>query len=117
VLDRYQKVVAAEGTKVQATVNPHNQTLMVAIPLGIVGALILIAMWIAHFGLFLRGAGLAAWVGLVVVAQNVLGGLFNTHLFDFVQSWLYIFGVGVMGGVMFAQSREAMSLSSGGARA
>jgi O-antigen ligase len=117
VRDRYQKAVAAEGTKVQATVNPHNQTLMVAIPLGIVGALILIAMWIAHFGLFLRGAGLAAWIGLVVVAQNVLGGLFNTHLFDFVQGWLYIFGVGIMGGVMFAQSCEAVSLSSSGARA
>jgi O-antigen ligase len=117
VRDRYEKAVAAEGTKVQATVNPHNQTLMVAIPLGIVGALILIAMWIAHFGLFLRGAGLAAWIGLVVVAQNVLGGLFNTHLFDFVQGWIYIFGVGVMGGVMFAQSRQAAGLSSGGARA
>jgi O-antigen ligase len=117
VRDRYEKAVAAEGTKVQATVNPHNQTLMVAIPLGIVGALILIAIWIAHFGLFLRGAGLAAWIGLVVVAQNVLGGLFNTHLFDFVQGWIYIFGVGVMGGVMFAQSRQAAGLSSGGARA
>jgi O-antigen ligase len=119
VRDRYAKAVAAEGTHVQATVNPHNQTFMVAIQLGIVGALILIAMWIAHLALFIRGTGLAAWIGLVVVAQNVLGGLFNTHLFDFVQGWLYIFGVGVMGGVMLAQSREvaASVLSSGGARA
>lgn len=118
VRDRYAKAVAAEGTHVQATVNPHNQTFMVAIQLGIVGALILIAMWIAHLALFIRGTGLAAWIGLVVVAQNVLGGLFNTHLFDFVQGWLYIFGVGVMGGVMLAQSREvaASVLSSGGAR-
>jgi O-antigen ligase len=118
VRDRYAKAVAAEGTHVQATVNPHNQTFMVAIQLGIVGALILIAMWIAHLALFIRGTGLAAWIGLVVVAQNVLGGLFNTHLFDFVQGWLYIFGVGVMGGVMLAQSREvaASILSSGGAR-
>ena len=103
VRDRYEKVVAGEGTKVQPTVNPHNQTFMVAIPLGIVGALILIAMWIAHFGLFLRGMGLSAWIGLVIVAQNILGGLFNTHLFDFVQGWIYIFGVGAMGGVMFAR--------------
>jgi O-antigen ligase len=113
VRDRYQKAVAAEGTHVQATVNPHNQTFMVAIQLGIAGALVLIAMWIAHLALFLRGAGLAAWIGLVVVAQNVLGGLFNTHLFDFVQGWLYIFGVGVMGGVMLARA----PLSSGAARA
>ncbi|MET0866603.1 MAG: O-antigen ligase family protein, partial [Pseudorhodoplanes sp.] len=100
VRDRYEKAVAAEGTKVQATVNPHNQILMVAIPLGAIGAVLLIAMWIAHFALFVRGAGLAAWIGLVIVAQNVIGGLFNTHLFDFVQGWIYIFGVGAMGGVM-----------------
>ncbi len=119
VRDRYEKAVAAEGTKVQATVNPHNQILMVAIPLGILGALLLLAMWIAHFGLFVRGAGLAAWIGLVIVTQNVLGGLFNNHLFDFVQGWLYIFGVGAAGGVMFAQSlgaRQPVAMS-GGARA
>ena len=104
VRDRYQKAVAAENSSAQATVNAHNQTLMVAIPLGIVGALILIAMWISHLALFLRGAGLAAWIGLLVVAQNILGGLFNTHLFDFVQGWLYIFGAGVMGGVVLARA-------------
>ncbi|MET0278691.1 MAG: O-antigen ligase family protein [Pseudorhodoplanes sp.] len=119
VRDRYEKAVAAEGTKVQATVNPHNQILMVAIPLGAIGAVLLIAMWIAQFALFVRGAGLAAWIGLVIVAQNVIGGLFNTHLFDFVQGWIYIFGVGAMGGVMFAQPRVAREtvLSSGGVRA
>lgn len=105
VRDRYEKVVAAEGTKAQPTVNPHNQTFMVAIQLGLIGAAILIAMWIAHFALFLRGATLAAWIGLAVVAQNVIGSLFNTHLFDFVQGWLYIFGVGAMGGTMFMTSR------------
>jgi O-antigen ligase len=104
VRDRYQKAVAAENPSVKATVNAHNQTLMVAIPLGIVGALILSAMWIAHFGMFLRGTGLAAWIGLLVVAQNILGGLFNTHLFDFVQGWLYVFGTGVMGGMMLARA-------------
>ena len=104
VRDRYQKAVAAENPSVKATVNAHNQTLMVAIPLGIVGALILSAMWIAHFGMFLRGTGLAAWIGLLIVAQNILGGLFNTHLFDFVQGWLYVFGAGVMGGMMLARA-------------
>lgn len=119
VRDRYAKAVAAEGTHVQSSENPHNQTFMVAIQLGAVGALILIAMWIAHFGLFVRGAGLAAWIGLVVVAQNIIGGLFNTHLFDFVQGWLYIFGVGVAGGVMLTQARaiRALAMSSGEARA
>lgn len=113
VRDRYEKAVKAEGTKAQPTVNPHNQTFMVAIQLGLIGALLLIAMWIAHFALFLRGATLAAWIGLAVVAQNIIGGLFNTHLFDFVQGWLYIFGVGAAGGAMLAASRSALPSGAG----
>ena len=107
VRSRYQREVAAEGQTFQPTVNPHNQTFMVAIQLGAIGALILIAMWIAQFGLFARGAGLAAWIGLAIVTQNIVGGLFNTHLFDFVQGWLYIFGVGATGGAILAQRHGA----------
>jgi len=47
----------------------------VAIQLGLVGAAVLWAMWIAHFLLF-RGNGLAEWVGLVLVVQNIVGSLF-----------------------------------------
>ena len=63
------------------------------------GAVVLWAMWIAHLLLF-RGGGLADWVGLVVVVQNIVGSLFNSHLFDFVQGWVYVFGVGVAGGMV-----------------
>ena len=56
------------------------------------------AMWIAHFMLF-RGAGLTAWIGIVVVTENVVSSLVNSHLFDFTQGWLYVFGVGVAGGM------------------
>jgi O-antigen ligase len=80
------------------TSNPHNQTFTVAIQLGLVGALVLWAMWIAHLLLF-RGSGLAEWIGLVVVVQNIIGSLFNSHLFDFGQGWVYMLGVGVAGGV------------------
>lgn len=82
-----------------ATTNPHNQTFAVAIQLGLLGAVVLWAMWIAHLLLF-RGAGLAAWVGLIVVVQNIVGSVFNSHLFDFVQGWVYVVGVGVAGGMM-----------------
>ena len=81
------------------TTNPHNQILTVAIQLGLVGTVALIAMWIAHLALF-RDATLVAWFGLVLVTENIVSSLFNSHLFDFSQGWLYVFGVGVTGGVV-----------------
>jgi hypothetical protein len=80
-----------------AAANPHNQTLAVGIQLGFVGVAILWAMWIAHLLLF-GGKGLVAWIGLVIVVQTVIGSVFNSHLFDFVQGWVYVIGVGVAGG-------------------
>jgi hypothetical protein len=37
----------------------------------------------------------------------VLGSLFNNHLFDFTQAWIYMFGVGVGGAMMLGANREA----------
>jgi uncharacterized membrane protein len=84
---------------VQASVNPHNQTLAVGIHLGLLGAAILFAMWFAHLLPF-RGEGLAALIGLAIVVQTIVGSLFNSHLFDFTQGWCYVIGVGVAGGMM-----------------
>jgi O-antigen ligase len=81
------------------TTNPHNQTLAVAIELGLAGVLVLLAMWLAHLALF-RGVSLAAWFGLLVVSDNVVSSLFNSHLFDFGQGWLYVLGVGIAGGMV-----------------
>jgi hypothetical protein len=77
--------------------NPHQQTFAVAIQLGLIGAAVLWAMWISHLLLF-RGTSFIAWLGLVVVAQNIVSSLFNSHLFDFTQGWVYVFGVGALGG-------------------
>ena len=90
--------VGKTGAAGSATTNPHNQTFAVAIQLGLVGAVLLWAMWIAHLMLF-RGSGLAEWIGLVIVVQNIVGSAFNSHLFDFVQGWIYVIGVGVAGGM------------------
>ena len=90
--------IGQTGPAAVGSVNPHNQILAVAIQLGLLGTAVLVAMWIAHIMLF-RGTGLIAWIGLVVVAQNVVASTFNSHLFDFTQAWLYIFGVGVAGGM------------------
>jgi O-antigen ligase len=103
---KFAEVAASEKSSERPTVNPHNQTFMVGIQLGFIGVLALFAMWIAHFTLFVRGVGLVSWIGLVVVTQNVVGGLFNTHLFDVVQGWIYYFGVGAAGGWMLKHSRD-----------
>jgi O-antigen ligase len=90
---------AADPTAPTDATNPHNQVLATAIPLGLFGVALLLAMWIAHFRMFLL-PGPAAWIGISVVAQNFVGSLFNSHLFDFTQGWLYVFGVGIAGGIM-----------------
>jgi O-antigen ligase len=98
--------VGQSGAAASTTTNPHNQTFAVAIQLGLIGAALLWAMWIAHL-LLLRGNGLAEWIGFVVVVQNVVGSLFNSHLFDFVQGWVYVFGVGVAGGMALKLRAQA----------
>jgi O-antigen ligase len=100
---------AATGPKVlaggQVIGNPHNQTLNVAVQWGIVGVVILYAMWWSHLMLF-RGEGLVAWIGLLVVVQNVFTSLFNSHLFDFHEGWMYVLGVGVAGGMTLRRRLE-----------
>jgi hypothetical protein len=73
--------VGQTGAARVASTNPHNQTLAVAIRLGLVGVAVLWAMWIAHLLLF-RGDSFAEWIGLVIVVQNIVGSLFNSHPFD-----------------------------------
>lgn len=92
----FERAAAGLGSNKRPTTNPHNQTLMVAIQLGVIGGALLFAMWLSHFLLFAVG-GLAGWIGMAVVAQNFIGSLFNNHLTDFTQSWIYMFGVGVAG--------------------
>ena len=105
-------VATASGMAALVSSNPHNQTLAVGIQLGLLGAVVLFAMWLAHAVLFWR-AGFAAWVGLAIVAENLVGSLFNSHLFDFTHGWGYVIGVGVAGGMVLRQEaakQDAQSL-------
>lgn len=96
----FEKAAAGQtGAAGVAAANPHNQTLAVGIQLGVLGIAVLWAMWVAHLTLC-RGTTLAAWIGLVVVVQNITGSLFNSHIFDFVQGWTYVIGLGVAGGMI-----------------
>jgi hypothetical protein len=63
-------------------------------------------MWLAHLMLF-RGGGLTGWIGLVIVVDNIVSSLFNSHLFDFTAGWLYVFGVGVAGGMILRERDSA----------
>jgi O-antigen ligase len=98
--------IGRTGVQGEVSTNPHNLTFAVAIQIGIVGAAVLWAMWLCQLYMF-RGPGLVAWIGLVVVMQNLVGSLFNSFIFDFTEGWLYVFGVGVLAGMMRRQQDAA----------
>ena len=103
-----QAAVGQVGAAADVVGNPHNQTLNIAVQWGVVGIVALYAMWLSHLLLF-RGEGLVAWIGLLVVVQNIFTSLFNSHLFDFHEGWMYVLGAGVAGGmVLKASSRESI---------
>ena len=61
--------------------------------------------------------GLYAWIGLTIVMQNVVCSLVNSHLFDFTQGWLDVFGVGVgVAGGMALRERSSTTAAELGAR-
>jgi O-antigen ligase len=99
-----RSAVGHTGLAAEVTGNPHNQILAVAIQLGFLGVIALISMWIVHLALFSERT-LVGWYGLIIVVSNFVGSLFNSHLFDFGQGWLYVFGVGVLGGVILKQKQ------------
>ncbi len=102
-----EAAINQSGADAEVIGNPHNQTLNVAIQWGAIGVALLYAMWLMHLLLF-RGDGLAAWIGLMIVLQNVFTSLFNSHIFDFHEGWMYVLGVGVAGGMVLGCRREAM---------
>ena len=106
--------VGKTGISAVVTSNPHNQVFAVAIQLGLVGTAILCGMWLAHLLMFAR-PGAVAWFGLVIVIQNIMGSLFNSHLFDYTEGWTYVCCVGALGGAClrnldlpFAQQESSM---------
>ena len=105
--DLFAQVAVGQAGDASAEIfsNPHNQTLNVAVQWGLVGVALLYAMWLSHLGLF-RGDGLTASIGLLVVVQNLFTSLFNSHLFDFHEGWMYVLGVGVAGGMILRADRE-----------
>jgi O-antigen ligase len=54
--------------------------------------------WLVHLLLF-RGDGWVACIGSLVVVPNIFGSLFNPHLFGIHEGWIYVLGVGILGGM------------------
>lgn len=94
----------------QIVANPHNQTLYFAIEWGVIGIILLWAMWIAHFLMFTEMRWIS-WLGIIVVSQNIFDSLFNSHISDYVEGWIYVMGVGVAAGIVF-RSRNAPTAAS-----
>ena len=109
-----QAAVGQTGAAAEIIRNPHNQTLNVAVQWGALGVVTLYAMWFSHLMLF-RGGGLMAWIGLSVVVQNFFTSLFNSHIFDFNEGWMYVLGVGIAGAAVLKghtrETREAAGAS------
>jgi len=96
-----QKGIAAEVIR-----NPHNQSLNVAVQWGVLGIAVLYVLWLSHLLMF-RGEGLFNWIGLLVVVQNIFTSLFNSHIFDFHEGWMYVLGVGIAGGMVLKSKARA----------
>ena len=105
---RHRSAPAARSSAIRIT-----RRLNVAVQWGMVGIIVLYAMWLVHLLLF-RGEGLVAWIGLLVVVQNIFTSLFNSHIFDFHEGWMYVLGVGVAGGMtLAARQRNARAEPAG----
>jgi hypothetical protein len=104
-----QSALGQTGASAEVINNPHNQTLNVAVQWGAVGVVVLYAMWIVHLLLF-RGDDFYVWAGMLVVVQNIVGSLFNSHLFDFNEGWMYVLGIGVAGGAVLQSTTSGSSV-------
>ncbi len=93
----------------EAVPDPHNQFFAIAIQVGLVGGVILLAMWAVHFSMFV-GSGFVCALGQAVVIQNFIGSLFNSHLSTVTQGMLYCLAVGLLGGIVQrARGRSGMA--------
>jgi O-antigen ligase len=107
IREQFHQVAAGRtGMAALVAANPHNQILATAIQLGLIGTVVLLAMWTAHL-LFFFSPGLPAGIGFAVVMQNIISSEFNSSLFDSTNGWVYVLGVGVLSGMMLRASSPA----------
>jgi O-antigen ligase len=108
-----QSAAGRTGVSAAVTDKPHSQIASIAIQLGAAGTLLLVAMWVVHALMFFS-PGMLSSFGLVLVTHTVIGSLFNDHLFDFTEGWLYVCGIGVLGGTCLRRADLAQQHSRNG---
>ncbi|HJZ19580.1 MAG TPA: O-antigen ligase family protein [Bradyrhizobium sp.] len=96
----YQSLEATRPSPIGLAVrDPHDQFFAVALQAGLVGGVLLLAMWAVHLMMF-TGRDFARVLGQAIVLQNVIGSLFNSHLSAVTQGMLYCLAVGLLGAVI-----------------
>jgi O-antigen ligase len=115
IKEQFRRLAAGQtGMAGLVSDNPHNQIFAIAIQLGLIGTVVLLAMWIVHLRFFCA-PGLPAGIGLAVVVQNIVSSQFNSSLFDSTHGWVYVVGVGVLGGMALQGSSPMRNPSVPGA--
>ncbi len=73
-----------------ATKNPHNEYLNIAVQFGLLGAIILLGMFIVHAWTSFRLQGLRQYFAQAVLVSIAVGSLFNSWLMDATQGCFYV---------------------------
>lgn len=73
-----------------ATRNPHNEYLNIAVQFGLLGLVILLAMFIVHAWISFRLQGLRQYFAQAVLVSIAVGALFNSWLMDATQGCFYV---------------------------
>jgi hypothetical protein len=104
IRDQFRRSVAGQsGMASMTSANPHSQTFAVAVHrLPERHCFLPCRVSVAQRGLCLGRAG--------DVTQNIVGSLFNSHLFDFTQGWGYVIGVGVAAGAALKSAATPQSV-------
>lgn len=103
----YERLEASQPSPLgEPPADPHNQTLHIMLQVGLVGALMLWAMWFVHAKLFM-GRDVACIFGQAMVLQNVIGGLFNSHISSVTQGMLYCLAVGLLASLVIQRRAPA----------
>ncbi|MGV7217476.1 O-antigen ligase family protein [Bradyrhizobium sp. UFLA05-112] len=107
-----QESIGRTGISALVVSNPHNQTLAAAVQWGSIGIVVVWAMWISQVQLFCSRA-LVAWIGMLAAVQNIASSVFNSHLMDAYEGWLYVLAVGIAGGELLRiEGRKRARLES-----
>ncbi len=100
ITDMFRRAaVGKSGVGLEVSSNPHNQTFAVAIQLGLVGATLLWAMWIAHLVAF-RGGGSDRLDRTDCRHPEYRRFAIQFVSVRFTEGWIYVIGIGVTAGLV-----------------